>query len=72
MGRVCWMDQSGLQWRRLYLKTRGNHTKTVILTALNMLTSNVLFYIYNSPFYRYGYICCDILAFNQQLMNEAV
>ena len=31
-------------WRRLYLKTSENHTKTVILTALNMLTSNVLFY----------------------------
>ena len=61
-------------WHRVYLKTRsrGNHdAKTVILTALNMVTSNVLFFIQNSPFYSYGYIYCHILAFNQQLMDEA-
>ena len=37
------LDGPSWAWHRLYLKTSENHTKTVILTALNMLTSNVLF-----------------------------
>ena len=44
MGRVYMLDGPIWAWRELYLKTSENHTKTGILTALNMLTSNVLFY----------------------------